>query len=948
MAASALNFDGVNDYISVASSPIINAPYTVECWAKPSTTGVLTMMGSRSGGTGNATFDFKFQNGNQIHGDIGDGTNWITTGADANFNYSTGTWYHIAYVVTNSGYKIYANGNQVGSGSFSGAPLLCNSSNKLGIGALSSTGGEYFNGNLDEVRVWNRELTQSEIQANMNCEIPTNSSGLIMNYHFNQGNAFGDNSSINYLTDVSGNSHTGTLNNFALASASSNWVTPGAVSTGVYCCTTPAIINISTYICSGSTFTITPVNGAYGTVPTGTTYSWSAPSVVGITGTTSGSYASNISGTLTNSTYSPINVVYTVTPNSGACVGSTFTVTVTVNPIPNAYITPNPVPEFCYGSSQVLTANTSCTSPSYEWFRNSVSTGISTSTYSATLPGSYTVKITSYGCNNTSAPAMVVVLSNSFELSVSQPATTGLTSGDYVWSGNTSQYWGTASNWLSYNGTAYGTASVVPTTANNVYFLPYSGCATNVAHIASGATGNCKDIIIKTSLIMDNTSVLNVYGNWDNQGTFTANNNTVAFRGSASQTIGGTVSTSFKNLTINNSSGLSNGVKLNVSPASPTIVTGTLTLTNGKLTSSQTNLLVLNAGSESSAGSINSFVDGPIKKIGSTAFVFPIGNETTWARIGIASLSGVEEFTAQYFNTGYGNYNISQSSPYVLDHVSEGEYWTLNRAGNKTATVRLYTENTEESAINDCNELVLAHWNGSSWENNFSSYVVTSAGCNTPTGQPLNIVSSESYTSFSPFTFGSKKKASNPLPVELVYFKAECDNADAIIYWQTATEINNDYFVVEKSNDMQDFFEIGIIPGSGNSNQLLNYSFTDNNLFSGNNYYRLKQIDYDGKLTIYESISVNCEKAHTGMLSMLAYPNPFNNELNIVVDEVKDKDFVIELFDQLGNIVFVEEYYSSENTFYITIDLTYVVPAVYNLRCRSNDHVIYLKLVKKY
>ena len=102
---------------------------------------------------------------------------------------------------------------------------------------------------------------------------------------------------------------------------------------------TPAISNMSTSICSGGTFTATPVNGTNGVVPTGTTYSWAAPSVTGITGTTAGSGASSISGTLTNTTTAPINVVYTVTPSAGTCTtsicsGSTFTLTVTVNPTP--------------------------------------------------------------------------------------------------------------------------------------------------------------------------------------------------------------------------------------------------------------------------------------------------------------------------------------------------------------------------------------------------------------------------------------------------------------------------------------------------------------------------------------------------------------------------------------------------------------------------------------
>ncbi|MGM8361717.1 PKD-like domain-containing protein, partial [Flavobacterium sp. ARAG 55.4] len=104
------------------------------------------------------------------------------------------------------------------------------------------------------------------------------------------------------------------------------------------CCTTPVIANKTASICCGSTFTVTPVNGGSEVVPSGTTYSWTTPSVTGITGTMAGTNATNISGTLTNSTNAPVNVVYTVTPKSGTCTGTPFTVTVTVNPKPTATV----------------------------------------------------------------------------------------------------------------------------------------------------------------------------------------------------------------------------------------------------------------------------------------------------------------------------------------------------------------------------------------------------------------------------------------------------------------------------------------------------------------------------------------------------------------------------------------------------------------------------------
>ncbi|HOY31141.1 MAG TPA: gliding motility-associated C-terminal domain-containing protein [Bacteroidales bacterium] len=114
-------------------------------------------------------------------------------------------------------------------------------------------------------------------------------------------------------------------------------VNPGCTTTNSVTVTVnpqPQINNMSLTACSGAGFTSTPVNGTNGVVPAGTTYSWPAPVVAGITGAISGTNAASISGTLTNTTNAPINVVYTVTPVTGTCQGAPYTLTVTVNPLP--------------------------------------------------------------------------------------------------------------------------------------------------------------------------------------------------------------------------------------------------------------------------------------------------------------------------------------------------------------------------------------------------------------------------------------------------------------------------------------------------------------------------------------------------------------------------------------------------------------------------------------
>ena len=98
----------------------------------------------------------------------------------------------------------------------------------------------------------------------------------------------------------------------------------------------PSISNMTETVCSGLAFSSIPANGVNGIVPSGTTYSWSAPTVTGgMTGGASGSSASSISGNLTNPTNSPQTATYTITPTAGTCTGSAFTVTVTVDRLPS-------------------------------------------------------------------------------------------------------------------------------------------------------------------------------------------------------------------------------------------------------------------------------------------------------------------------------------------------------------------------------------------------------------------------------------------------------------------------------------------------------------------------------------------------------------------------------------------------------------------------------------
>lgn len=132
------------------------------------------------------------------------------------------------------------------------------------------------------------------------------------------------------------------------------------------------------------------------------------------------------------------------------------------------------------------------------------------------------------------------------------------------------------------------------------------------------------------------------------------------------------------------------------------------------------------------------------------------------------------------------------------------------------------------------------------------------------------------------------------VPIELVYFTARTVDNDVKLTWQTASEINNDYFQIEHSVNGEEFNEIGHVDGQSKSLDLVNYNFTHNNPSSGLNYYRLKQVDIDGGFEYSKTIKLYLESK-----SLSVYPSPANSF--IIIDEM-DGINQVKVYDVNGNI----------------------------------------------
>lgn len=145
-------------------------------------------------------------------------------------------------------------------------------------------------------------------------------------------------------------------------------------------------------------------------------------------------------------------------------------------------------------------------------------------------------------------------------------------------------------------------------------------------------------------------------------------------------------------------------------------------------------------------------------------------------------------------------------------------------------------------------------------------------------------------------------QAAQALPVELTHFQAQLrPNQTTQLDWQTATELNNAGFEVERSQDARHWVKIGYVEGKGTTNETQNYRHIDPDPRPGINYYRLRQIDYDGQFEYSPVRSVR-----VGELNVRIFPNPIGEEqqLNVIFEKTPSREATtLRIFDISGQIL---------------------------------------------
>lgn len=399
----------------------------------------------------------------------------------------------------------------------------------------------------------------------------------------------------------------------------------------------------------------------------------------------------------------------------------------------------------------------------------------------------------------------------------------------------------------------------------------------NDLHLKSGSLNNSSGTLIFPNTVKITRST----GTISNTPTFSSNIN-LEYTGSILVTTGNEMPTGasiLTDLTIANSGGVILGSSITINQ--------NLNLTSGRLLIGNNNLTLVGSvvGTIDASNMVVTNGSGEFRKryYGSGSFTFPIGDN-----------SGTAEYSPLDFNlTSYS----ALSSAYVGAKVTNSKhtsntsttnylnrYWTLI-ANGITSPQYNATFNYKDADINGTEAgLYGAKHDGSNWTL-FSN--VNSAN---------NTFQVTGLTSFSDFTAGEQ----SALPVELISFFGEIVNRKIVMNWQTATEVNNYGFEVERNNILHNNWEkIGFVRGHGNSNSLKIYSFTDANPPNGKIKYRLKQIDFDGKYEYSDEIEVFIEGPVTYTLEQ-NQPNPFNPE-TIIKYSIPNNEFVtLKVYDMLG------------------------------------------------
>ena len=412
-------------------------------------------------------------------------------------------------------------------------------------------------------------------------------------------------------------------------------------------------------------------------------------------------------------------------------------------------------------------------------------------------------------------------------------------------------------------------------------------------------------------------------GNWTNSGTFTSGSNNVTLNGTASQNIT-SGNGNFYNFTINKNS---NSATL----LDNCTISNTLTLTKGIINTGSNYLIctrtdmtsnVCNSISCSNFQTNNvSYINGNLRQYvaasgANEGYYLPVGSSSVYRlakfispAIAVSGVSYVDAyFMPSFSNTG--NLNPTKAKDYstIYSSVCNNGIWHIqgdaNPTGNTKYNVMLFfdggTSNGNDFNLLDNSFEILKRTSGSTsaadWEGDVNGSTIPA---NDAAGRKVSdgYVIRNNFNSFSEFGIA---KADEPLPVCILTFDAKFKNDIIDISWSTASEINSDYFIVQRTVDMNEITDFQKIKAAGTSNSIINYQTIDENPLKEIDYYRLKEIDFNGETTYSKWIAVNCNSSKN---NINISPNPAKDIINIELNNNFTSDIKLEVLDITGKKV---------------------------------------------
>jgi len=505
------------------------------------------------------------------------------------------------------------------------------------------------------------------------------------------------------------------------------------------------------------------------------------------------------------------------------------------------------------------------------------------------------------------------------------------------WTGVTSTEWNLAANW---------DCGSVPNSTLDAW-VPNVTRASNrfpVIGVGGALTANVKSLRVDTLASINlNTAgdILQVYDDWDfrNGSVLTSlTTSNIRFLSNIAgnkQNFSHNGSGTLPNTTINqgvNAPGMVLLTDMSVNASS------TLTFTNGIIDGFTNNKKVIlnnTAGTSCNAGSTSSYVQGILEHVVGTTtntFNFPVGTvlkgyQLSTLNFTIAPTSS-STIDAYFQNTISGITQTICTNNYQ-SHLDNGQ-WDISRIAGTGGTYRVTLYNTAGSYTTTGTLFALSK----------DAVIPATLNCGTEQFITPNSVTCGGLTTFSKFATATNQA---PLPVKLLFFNAFLNKQDKniLLSWSTASETNNDYFTIEKSLDAINWELLGFVDGAGNSNQVLNYKYTDYKPIIGNQFYRLKQTDYNGNFE-YSAVATisNNENAD---FECIIYPNPNQGKFELFIRGDANASTSLKIVNILGHNV---GNYPELTGNVFSFDITESKAGIYYIEIIQNNNFKIIKIIK--